>query len=287
MTVQPSAAVIVDSTASLPPALLDGLPLHVVPLRVELDGATYLDGVEISAEELYRRLPLLKCQPKSSAPSPASFLDAFRLASGYTQDLLCITLTATLSGTYDAARVAAETALEALPGVRIRVLDSSTVGGAEGLVALAAARAAGDGRPPSEVVSIAQGVAERVHFLGVMETLHYAWSGGHIPRAALWATRLLDIKPVLDIWRGEVRLLARPRTKANGVLRMLSEMAGRVRGGPLHVMAMHADARDQAEGPLAQIEARFPCRDTLIVPFTPVIGAHTGPGLLAVAFYED
>jgi DegV family protein with EDD domain len=120
-----------------------------------------------------------------------------------------------------------------------------------------------------------------------MDTMHYVWKGGHIPRVALWATRLLDIKPVLDIWRGEVRLVARPRTKAKGVLRMLSEMADRVRGGPLHVVAMHADARDEAEALLAQIEARFPCHETLIVPFPPVIGAHTGPGLLAVAFYED
>ena len=280
-------AVVVDSTVSLPTALLEGLPLHIVPLKLDLDGTSYLDGVDLTPGELYRRLPSLQGLPKSSAPSPASFLAAFHEAALHAEDLLCVTLTSRLSGTYDAARTAIQVAGDELPDLRIRLLDSTTAGGAEGLVALAAARTAAEGRSLNEVFAVAERVSERVHFLGVMETLHYVWKGGHIPRVALWASTLLDIKPVLDIWRGEVRLVGRPRTKAKGIARMLATMAKRVGEGPLHVVAMHADAPDEAEELLRQVQARFACAEALIVPFTPVIGAHTGPGLLAVAFYEE
>lgn len=287
MTPSRRVAVVADSTVSLPPALLEGLPLHIVPLKVELDGTSYLDGVDLTPEEMYRRLPGLQSLPRSSAPSPASFLVAFREAARHAEELLCVTLTSRLSGTYDAARVAIQVVGEELPDLRIQLLDSATAGGAEGLVALAAARAAAEGRPLNEVLAVAERVCGRVHFLGVLETLHYVWKGGHIPRVALWASTLLDIKPVLDIWRGEVRLVARPRTKAKGIARMLATMAKRVSGGPLHVVAMHADARQEAEDLLRQVQARFTCAEALVVPFTPVIGAHTGPGLLAVAFYEE
>ena len=277
--------VVVDSTVSLPEAATAGLPIHVVPLEIVLDSVPYRDGVDITPDEFYRRLPRLTQVPKTSSPPPGSFAAAFQDVAASATDVLCITVSARLSATFDAARVAADSMRAALPSVRIEVMDSGTAGGGEGLVALAAARAARSGAALEEVARVARGVSERVHFLGVMDTLLYVWRGGRVPRIAHWTTTLLDIKPVLDLWRGEVRLIARPRTRRRAIERMLAVMGERVGQVPVRVVVMHADALGEAEALLEAVTRRFRCVETLVVPFTPVIGAHTGPGLLALAFH--
>ena len=280
-------AVVADSTVSLPQALLQEYPIHVVPLDLILQGRTYRDGLDLAPDDFYALLPQTDGPVTTSAPSPGAFLQAFQEAGAYASGVLCLTMTARLSSTFDSASTAAAMARETRPGLRIRVVDSGTAGGAEALIALAAARAARAGSDLEVVARAAQEVASRVHFLGVLETLHYVWKGGHIPKAALWATSLLRIKPVLDIREGEVRLVARPRSRAKALDRMLDGMAERAGPGFLHVNVMHAAALEEGKALAARIRERFPdrCQELFLSAFSPVIGAHTGPGLLAVAWW--
>lgn len=278
--------VVVDSTVSLSRDQIGELPLTVVPLQVVLDGSTYQDGVDLTADEFYRRLAASHTMAQTSASSPASFQEAFANAG---TDVLCITVSSKLSATYDAARTAVELTQKSSPSQSIHLMDSRTAGGAEALVALAAARAALEGKPLDAVVHIAMQTANKVYFVGVLESLKHLQRGGRVPRIASWAASLLNIKPVLAIWpgEGEVRMLARPRSKPKAIERVLNVIEHEAGDRPIHVIVMHAAVPEEAAALLVRIQKRFACVETLTTAFTPVIGAHTGPGLLGVAFYAE
>lgn len=281
--------VIVDSTTSLSLDQVGELPLTVVPLQLVLDGQTYHDGVDLTSDEFYHRIATSHTKVQTAAPSPASFQEAFSKAADAGTDVLCLTVSSKLSATYDAARTAVELAQESTTSQSIHLMDSKTAGGAEALVALAAAQAAQDGKALDEVVQVASQTANRVYFVGVLESLKHLQRGGRVPRVASWAASLLNIKPVLAIWpgEGEVRMLARPRSKPRAMERVLNVIDREGEGKPLHVIVMHAAVPEEATMLLARIRERFTCLETLSTALTPVIGAHTGPGLIGVAFYAE
>lgn len=281
--------VIVDSTTSLSLDQVGELPLTVVPLQLVLDGQTYHDGVDLTSDEFYHRIATSHTKVQTAAPSPASFQEAFSKAADAGTDVLCLTVSSKLSATYDAARTAVELAQESTTSQSIHLMDSKTAGGAEALVALAAAQAAQDGKALDEVVQVASQTANRVYFVGVLESLKRLQRGGRVPRVASWAASLLNIKPVLAIWpgEGEVRMLARPRSKPRAMERVLNVIDREGEGKPLHVIVMHAAVPEEATMLLARIRERFTCLETLSTALTPVIGAHTGPGLIGVAFYAE
>ena len=284
-----TVTVIVDSTSSLTADHIRGLPVEVVPLQLSVGDRHYLDGVDIAPEEFYRQIMDDAVPATTAAPSPASYDAAFERAFASGRDVLCITTASKLSATHGIASAASQLALASFPDRRSIVLDSATAGGGEALVTLAAARCAVDGGSLDEVERVACSVAERVYFVGILESLRRLQRGGRVPLAAMWAASLLHIKPILGIWpgEGEVRMVARPRTKAKAVERVLHTIAEETGGRPIHVVVMHAAAPEEAETLERRISERFECVETMITPFTPVIGAHTGPGLLGVAFYAE
>jgi DegV family protein with EDD domain len=278
--------VVVDSTASLPAGLAAQHRIVVVPMTLSFGGELLRDGVDIQPDEFYRRLASGATLPKTASPSPGDFVAAFEAAAFRgARAILCLTLAKELSSTYDAARLGASQARERLPGVSIEVVDTRTAGGAEGLVALAAARAAARASTLSDVASVAARVIAQAQFIGVLDTLYYIWKGGRIPRAALWATSLLQVKPILEIRDGKVPLVERPRTRKRALERLVAIVAERSGGKPLRMIVLHGNAPQEADVLLARLRAAVRCEEAFIAPFTPVIGAHTGPGLLGVAFH--
>jgi len=201
-------------------------------------------------------------------------------------NILCVTLSARFSGQYHSAQVAKELAKEAIPGVTIEILDSGTAAGRSGFVVLAAAREARPGSGLAEVVERARQVAREVRLVAMVDTLSYLVRGGHVPRAAAWASALLRIKPILTLNDGDVHPLARIRTTARAIDRMLRILEERAGKPPLHVAVMHADALENALVLKGRIAAAFAPAELLVTEFTPVMGAHIGPGLIGVAFYS-
>ena len=262
------------------------MPLSIVPLQITINDQNYKDYIEITSEEFYRQIAVAGVNTSTSAPSSAAFEASFTADK---TDVLCITVSSQFSATYDVARMAADNCQSSDPAQRIRLLDSATAGGALGLIALAAARAAKEAETLDRVFEIAQITASRVHFIGTLETVEYLYRGGRIPRVASWAVSVLNIKPVLAINPGEgkIKMMARPRSKRKAIGIILDSIAVNVGDKPLHVIVMHAARLDEATALMAQIQTRFECVESLTGPFTPVIGAHTGPGLLGVAFYHD
>ena len=287
MTSSPRVAIVVDSGASLPDDLSRRHDLHVVPLEVSLGGDSYLDGKELSPTEFYRKLRSSSSVPSTSAPAPARFLEAFRKAGADARPVLCLTVSARFSASFDSASAAAADARESMPAVQVKVVDTETAAGAEALVALEAARVAERGLGLEEVATAARRVIGRARLLAFIDTLYYLWKGGRVPMIAHTGTSLLRIKPLFELSRGEVRTVARPRTRRRATARLIELLKDRAGSGPLHAAVMHADAAGEAEEVRREVAASFQCEELFVGEFTPAMGAHIGPGLLGIAFWSE
>lgn len=282
-------AVVVDSAASLPVDMNtdEAEGLYVVPMLLMIGGKTYLDGRDLPPSAFYRMLKGSNETPTTSAPPPASFLDAFSAAAVRSSSIICLTVSSQFSSSYDSARAAVREAKNAIPTAEIAVLDTESAAGGEGLIAMEAYRAAGRGAGLEEVEAAARAVASKVGLLAYLETLYYVWKSGRVPRVAYAGASLLKIKPLLELSRGQVRNVGRPRTASRATTRMLELMRQRVGSGAVHATVMHADAEAEAVRLRHRVDSEFECRDLFLSEFSPVMGAHTGPGLLGVAFWTE
>ncbi|MFC1935172.1 DegV family protein [Chloroflexota bacterium] len=278
-------AIVADSTISLPRPMLEQWGIHVVPLELRFGDRVYRDGDDLDPATFYQMLQVADLLPTTSAPRPASFLEAFRRASALAPHVLCLTLISHLSATHELAVMVADLARQALPGVTVQVVDTHTAAGAEALVALAAAKAARQGHTLEQVLETCHTVMDGVNLIAFLDTLHFVWRGGRVPRVAAWMGAVLNVKPMLELAKGEIRLVARPRTRHRATDRLLKIMAQRAQGRPIVVNVIHAADPKGAHQLYCRVLAQFSCREAFISEFSPVIGVHTGPGLLGLAFY--
>ena len=280
-----AAAVVADSTTALPSSITDGLPLFIVPFEVHHGGRVYHDGMDITPTEFYRLQAAEDPLPTTSAPQPGAFLDAFRRASGVSSHIVCLTLASRLSAAHAAAELARQEAATALPGIEITLVDTETAGAAEGLIALEAARLAADGATIDQVMAAVERRIRNVWFAGYLDTLYYVWKGGRMPRVALWLGRMLNVKPVLDLRAGHIGMVARPRGTARAMDRVVALVTEQLAGATPRIAVVHANALDQAQALAERLERELAPREIFVSEFTPVIGAHTGPGLVGCAIH--
>ncbi|MBN1369811.1 MAG: DegV family protein [Dehalococcoidaceae bacterium] len=278
-------AIVVDSIACIPAQLVADFNIKIIPVNILFGGTLYRDMVDLTSAQAYEFIRKDPGTWKSSAASPEEYVELFRELGRHVKNILVITISARLSGFYNSAMVARRMALMELPSVEIEILDSRTVAAAEGLIALAAARAAGEGGAFREVVAAADQVRERVSFLGLLETIEYVYRTGRIPKLASRIGSMLALKPVLTGGNGSIRLAGTVRTRQAGIERMLSIMRKRTGQQPLHVAVMHADASQEAEALRYRIAQEFDCTELFVTDFSPIMAYATGRGTLALAFY--
>jgi DegV family protein with EDD domain len=277
-------AVVTDSATALPADLARAARVHVAAMEITIGGRTYEDGRGLTAEQ-FVALRSSHVRPQTAAPTPGVWLDRMREAAGEAESVLCVTLSAKLSAAHEAACTARGMAATEMPGVEVRVLDSEAAAGSEALVALAAARRAADGAGLDEVEREARLVAERVRLLAYLDTLEYVWRSGRVPRVAVWATSLLDVKPVMELYRGRIGQVARPRSRRRAADRIFAEVRSAATGRRSHVIVMHADAPDDAEALRERIRAELAPVELHLTPFAAFMAAHTGPGLVGVSYW--
>lgn len=275
-----------DSCSGIPADLAQEHGIEVIPLTVRFGEEAFRDGVDMTAEEFYRRLPSAADLPKTSQPSVAEFLEVFdRLAGeGDTAGILVVTLSHKLSGTYASAVQAARE----FNRVPVEVVDSLSTSVPQTFAALAASRAADRGASLEEAAAAAREVAGRCRLYATLDTLEYLRRGGRIGRAAAWAGAVLQIKPVITLDGGEVAPVARLRTRAKAVEFILDRLGAEIkRDRPLHAGIIHATSPQEAADLAEEVRKRFQPEELIISGLTPVLGTYAGPGVLGVAYYHD
>jgi DegV family protein with EDD domain len=279
--------VVVDSSSCLPAELVREWNITVAPHELIIDGHPFRDGVDIHPQEFYQRLKENHIAPTTAAPRPQQFLQSYIEASRTAPNVLCLTLSANFSATYEFARAAVPLAKDTLPDVRLEVVDTRAAAGASGLIALAAARCAAAGQHLEQVIDHVNELVPKINLIAFLDTLYYLSRSGKVGKVQAWASTLLGIKPLTELKMGEARMLERPRSRIKAIDRLVAIMRQRVGNSPVYVNIMEADSPAEAAGLLRRIDAEFDCRARFISQFTPVMGAHTGPGVLGLAFYVD
>lgn len=280
-------AVVTDSVACLPKELVDKYAIKIVPISLIINGRLYRDGVDITPTRVYELVAANKNVPTTSSPSPGDFIQVFKEIGKSTNKIVCITICSDISMMFDSAIKAKQMFLEEMPHFSINVIDSRTAGGAQGFVALAAARAAASGKDLAQVTEAATRMISRVSMIAVLDTLYYLARAGRIPRIAAWAGSMLKINPILTFSHEGIGLLERARTKPRGVQRLLEIMEERTGGKRVHVNVMHANVVEEARKLQERIAPQFNCVELYITDFAPTMGVQAGPGTLALAFYSE
>jgi len=271
-------AVVTDSTAYLPADLVDRYRLTVVPLQVVVGGRSLAEGVEVSSEEV--AAALREWRPvTTSRPAPQTFVDAYRRLG--VPEIVSVHLSADLSGTVDAARLAARQVEE--DGITVVVVDSRSLGMGLGLTARAAAQAAEQGADAEGAARIARRYAHEVAIYLYVDTLEYLRRGGRVGAAAAMVGSALAVKPLLHLADGRLEPVERVRTASRALAR-LEELAVRAAGArPVDVAVQHLAAAERAQEVADRLSRRLPeLRTVLIGEVGAVVGAHVGPGMLGV-----
>ena len=280
-----ATAVVSDSNVSLPPDVTRGLPLFLAPMEVRVGGRVYADGVDIAPAEFYALLESGDETPTTAAPSPGAFLDAIRRAGEAAGEIVCVTLSADLSAAHVAAEEAVRLATAQLPRLRVTLVDSRSAGAAQGLIALDAARLAASGASTNDVLARVERRIADTHFVGCLDTLYYLWRSGRVPRLVMWMGSALKLKPVLRLSGGRIRMVERPRTRVKALARLTAIAAESAAGRPVRAAVMHAAQPERGAMLAEQLRSRLHVEELFVTEFTPAIGAHTGPGLVACAFH--
>lgn len=276
-----STAVVTDSAANLPAEIIGEHGISVVPMYLKFGETVYQDGVDLPRDEFYAKLAREEVPVSTAAPSVGDFREAFERALEHADDVVCVTVASFVSVSYESARAAANEV-----GARVKVVDSKSASMGEGWAVLEAARLGSTGAGLDDVTARAEEVARRTQLAATINTFEFLRRSGRVHALLAYAGTALNIKPVFALRGGKIEQLGRPRSRSRAIERILDETRPLAARGPLHCAVAHAAVPDEAEGLLSRITDELECAETLLTEFTPLMGAHTGPGVLAIAAWS-
>ena len=274
--------IVTDSAADIPPTLAAAAGIVVVPLTIRFGDESYVSGVELSAEEFWKKLQSSSEAPATAAPSAGDFQQAYEklFADGAT-GIVSIHLSSKLSATYQSAVVAAQEAGDE----RVQVVDSLAVSGSQGLLALHAAERAASGSSPAEIATEIHAMMPNVRLFGAIDTLEYLRRGGRIGGAQALLGTMLKMKPVVSLADGIVEPVARVRTQVKAheyIAGLVAADKRRIR----RLVILNGDAPDPDRF-VAMVRESVDVSSSDIWTLGPIVGAHAGPGILGCAYIVD
>jgi DegV family protein with EDD domain len=288
--IKQTVSVMTDSVAQVPPEIAKQLDISVIPFIVNIEGQQYIDGIDLVPSVLYRRMRNEKIMPTTSAPSLGKYQEMFhdRVCAG-AQAVLCITLSSKLSSAYDTACLAAEQVRADYPDRMVEVLDSKSAAMSEGFIAIAAARAAADGKPLPEVLQVAREAGRRAGLVAALDTLEYLARGGRIGKLTFMAGSLIKIKPVLEIDdEGALTPINKVRSDDQALQTIVDHVAKQIGGDQrISLAILEADAPLQAARLEELAQQQLQPVKIFHSELTPVMGVHAGPGLVGLAYYYE
>ena len=272
--------IVTDSTCDIPAELVERYNITVVPVTVMFGTESFLDGVELTTDELYSRLTSGGDLPKTSQPSIGEFLEVYEEVGKGTDGIVSIHVSAKLSGTYNSAFQASD---QAEVDCSIDVVDTEQASMGTGLTVLAAAKAASEGASLDEVGAIVDSSVQRSNCMALLGTLEFLQKGGRIGKAQALVGTLLRIHPMIILSEGEVLPLARPRTRRKGLQELKKECLQR--GNMEALSVIHSTVPDEAEELASELSSLLPDGvEPIVARFGPALGTYVGPKAIGLAF---
>jgi DegV family protein with EDD domain len=290
MKTQNSPIVVTGSAAQVPPEIANQLGIVILPLVIVVEGKEYLDGIDLLPGELYQKMRTQKIEAKTAAPNVGQYYECFkRIINQQECDVLCISLSGKLSSDYTAAVDAAKMLSGENPRNKVTVIDSLRAAAPQGLLAVEAAKRLRAGETIEDVVQYLMDARHRSGLIAALDSLDYLAQGGRIGKAAYLVGSALQIIPILTIDdEGIVMPSTIIRKKGNIIPSIISILAQQTVGfTKLDLSVMHADAIQQAEALRLSLNHLYPSLEIPISEFTPVMGAHAGPGLIGLGYLYE
>ena len=273
-------AIVTDSTSSLPDQIRTMYNVHVLPQVLIWGEETMLDGIDISADQFYRRLASSKVSPTTSQVTIAAFKEIYARLSDQGYHILAILVSRRLSGTLSSA----EQALELVPDAHVTIIDSNTTAMAMGYQIITAGKAIAQGASIPEIVKQVESVKTRSSVLITPETLEYLHRGGRIGNATRFLGTALNLKPILHVPDGLVEPLERVRTRSKAIQRLVDIVHERGNGRPVYISPLHANILQDAQEVERLAKAKLNVVESIISNVSPVVGTHVGPGTVGIAY---
>ncbi len=272
--------IVTDSSCDLPRELIEKLGILVVPLQIEIDGKQYIDGVNLTHHEFFEKMAASPTLPKTSQPSPQSYMDAFREGIRQHGEVLSIHLSSKLSGTIEGALMVREEL-----GNNIEVFDTLSGSIGVGLQVLKAYELMKEGMQTSSIVEKLKEYRDHMRVVVYLETLENAVKGGRVSKPKEFVANLLNLKPVVHVEDGYVKILKTIRGKKKAIRLLIEEMEKKQKDYQNQIVAItHCDCLDEALALKDEIINKFNPKEVMLTTMGPVIGTHAGIGGLLVCF---
>lgn len=274
---------VTDSTAYLSEELVRQHDIRVVPLYVHFGETAFREGVDLSNGEFFARLKEAPVLPTTSQPSAGEFYQVFKELVDEGHEIITLTISSRLSGTWNSAMAAKEM----LPEADISVVDSLSTSIGLQLMIQAAIEAVAAGATRQEVVDQIEQAKQNMKVLFVVDTLEYLAKGGRIGNAKAFLGTLLKVKPILVLQDGAIEPCEQVRSKRKAQARMLELIEEHLgsQGPQAKVAITNALVPEEAHSLAQELSERLCCAEPTVADIGPVIGTHTGPGVIGVASY--
>ncbi len=269
--------IVVDSTCDLPESRMQELGIEMVPLQVHFGDEAFRDKIDLDEDAFFKRLAKATQLPTTSQPSPGDFEEAYRRIPE-NEPIISIHIAHQLSGTIQSAKLAAD----AMPGREIHIIDSGNTTWAAGLLALEAAEAVQGGQDLQAVIKHVESLVTRVRLLAVLDTLKYVVMGGRVSRVQGAIGGLLRVKPMLLLVDGVIERMPPARTWGQAGQKVIEDI--KAHGGADRIAVIHAQAPEAGQTMKKTIEDGLGIDGILEGTIGPVIGTHSGPGAVGVAY---
>jgi DegV family protein with EDD domain len=279
-------AIVTDSCASIPEALLESLNIHWVPYYVHRGQEVLRDLVTVQRTSFYDWLAKAKELPTTASPGPGDYVKVYQsLADEGTTEIVSIHMTSKGSGAFQAAKVAQSMMKEILPDLKIEVIDTLNVSMCQGWMVIEAARAAVQGKSLSDIADLVWQMIPITHMIQTADTLKYLYMGGRIGRAKHLVGSLLNIKPLIGMEDGIIVPLGQARSRGRAYRAMVDMIEAAVgKAGRIKIAYVHAAAVEEVQKLKTLVEARLEVVESLTAELSPALGVHTGPGTAGLCY---
>tara|TARA_B100001750_G_C15510608_1_gene603382 strand:- start:1895 stop:2764 length:870 start_codon:yes stop_codon:yes gene_type:complete len=281
-------SVVIDSSCCLPEPILNYYQINTVYHSLIINDKSYKDILEIKPDTLFKLLRKNNITVKTSAPNPSDFLNVFSSIAKKNKNILCLTISKQFSSAFNNAIQASKQLKVHFPNTSISIVDTETAAGGEGLLALELAEKIKLGWNLNKLTKFSKQLSKKIELFAFIDSLKYLQQSGRISSIKGWAGQILGLKPVFVLKNDQYQLLYKTRTRAKAKRKLIELIEAKLKSSKTKILLMHADAlQDINEIKEAINNIQTSSSPPILNEFTSVMGAHTGPGTIAIALLKN